>query len=420
MPGMKNLIGCSLRSAWCLWLISCLSAQADWPAFGGPDGTHIAQAEGLAKTWPEGGPKALWTVSLGAGFGPPSVQDGSVYILDRIQGEQDVLRCLDLKSGEETWRFAYDAPGSIDFEGSRSHPAVDDTHVYTLGPFSHLHCVSKKTHQPVWSKRLTDDFKVGQPGWAFSQSPLFYKDLIVVAPVASDAGVVAYRKETGDVAWQSPSLQGGLSYSSPVLATIDGVDQLLVSTTDGLSSIHAGNGSLLWFTGDWTCQIPISSPYPIGDGRVFITGGYGAGAAMFKAGGHGDHFHVETLFKTQECKGQIQPPILHEGHLYLNGNDKGKSVGFMCLDLDGKVKWNTGTSPGFDWGGTLMAGGMLYVVDGNAGDLCLIKPTPEAYTEVGRAHFLDGGQIWGYMAYADGKILIRDQSKLVCVNVRAP
>ena len=139
---------------------------------------------------------------------------------------------------------------------------------------------------------------------------------------------------------------------------------------------------------------------------------------MFRVQRQGESFQVETLFKTDECKGQIQPPVLYEGHLYLNGNDKAKQVGFMCMDVDGNVKWKTGTSPGFDWGGSLLADGKLYVVDGTAGDLCLVKPDPAAYTEVARAHFLDGGQIWSNISLADGRLLLRDQSKLVCVDVR--
>lgn len=400
-------------------MFACLPVHADWPAFGGPDGNNVARADDLATTWPEGGPAELWTVSLGAGFGAPSVEGDRVYVMDRIQGERDVLRCLDLDSGKELWQFAYDAPGNIDYEGSRSQPAVDEDHVYILGPFGHFQCIDKTTHEPVWSKRLTDDFKVGQPGWAFSQSPLLYKDVVIVAPIGKAAGVVAFNRATGDIAWQSPPLDGNMPYSSPVLATIGGTDQVLVCTTRGLSGVHAGDGSLLWSTGDWACRIPISSPYPVGGDRVFITGGYGAGAAMFRVSRNGDPFQVETLWKSDACKGQIQPPVLHENHLYLNGNDKGKAVGFMCLDLDGNVKWNTGTSPGFDWGGTLLADGLLYVVDGTAGDLCLVKPTPEAYTEIGRAHFLDGGQIWGHIVCADGRILLRDQSKLVCVDVTA-
>jgi len=362
----------------------------------------------------------VWSLPVGPGFAVPAIQDGKAYLLDRKPGEQDILRCIELESGKEAWRYAYDAPGNIDYAGSRTQPAVTGDSVFTVGTFGHVHRFRKNAQKPVWQRKLTEDFKVGQPGWAFSQSPLLYKDLVVVAPVAKDAGVVAYRQGDGEIAWRSDPLEGGLGYSSPVLATIGGVDQVVVATTAGLSGVDAGDGTILWHNGDWKCRIPISSPLPIGDGRIFITGGYGAGAAMIDIHKHGKSFHAETVFKTDKCQGQIQPPILYKGHLYLNGNDKGKKIGFMCMDLDGNVKWQSGRSPGFDWGGTLLADDMLYVVDGNAGDLCMVRPDPAAFTEAGRAHFLEGGQIWGYITLADGKLLMRDQSKLVCVDVKNP
>ena len=166
------------------------------------------------------------------------------------------------------------------------------------------------------------------------------------------------------------------------------------------------------------CEIPIASPLPIGDGRVFITGGYGAGAAMFKVEKKDGEFHCTTLYKTKECNCQIQQPLLYNGHLYLNGNDKSFRYGMICMDLDGNLKWKTGKSPGFDWGGLLLADDMIYAVDGTKGDLCMIKPQTSGYKEVGRVNLLSVLKIWGTIAITDGKILLRDQSQLKCVDVR--
>ena len=396
------------------------TARTDWPSFQGPNGNSVADAKGLMKNWPEEGPRLEWSLPVGPGFAAAVVQAGMVYLLDRKPGEQDILRCIELDTGTEAWRYTYDAMGNIDYAGSRTQPAVTDKHVFTAGPFGHVHCISKETQKPIWLRELTHEFDIGQPGWAFSQSPLLFRDVIILAPVAKDGGVVAYRQDNGKLAWKSKRLEGQLGYTSPVLAKIAGVPQVVVATTAGLSGVDARDGTILWHNGDWTCGIPISSPLPIGDGLIFITGGYGAGAAMIEVRKHGQVFHAKTRFKTDKCRGQIQPPVLHQGHLYLNGNDKAKNIGFLCMDLDGKVKWNTGTSPGFGWGGTLLADDMLYVVDGNTGDLCMIHPDAGGYREAGRAHFLDGGEIWGYISLSNGKLLMRDQSKLVCVNVQTP
>ena len=82
------------------------------------------------------------------------------------------------------------------------------------------------------------------------------------------------------------------------------------------------------------------------------------------------------------------------------------------------VQRKTGKSPGFDWGGLLLADDMIYAVDGTKGDLCMIKPQTSGYKEVGRVNLLSGPKIWGTIAITDGKILLRDQSQLKCVDVR--
>jgi len=395
----------------------CLGWE-DWPVFQGPSGNCSSSEKGLLKKWPETGLKTLWTVKLNPGYGGPLTHDGKVYILDRIVNEDDRLRCLDLKTGVEEWIFSYNAPGKISYPGSRSHPAVDDKYVFIMGPFGDFYCISKKSHKPVWKKNILKDFDGAKPNWAVAQSPAFYKDTVIVAPVGKKAGAVAYKKNSGKIAWKSKPLKGKMTYASPVVTKIGKVDQVMILTTDEIVGVNVKSGKVLWSFNGWTCRIPIASPTHIGGGKVFATGGYGAGACMFQVQKKGGKFTTKKLFKTKECNCQIQQPILYKDHLYLNGNDKGKRDGFICMDLKGNLKWRTGKSPNFDWGGIILADDMIYTIDGPAGDLCLVKPDPKGYREISRVHLLQGDKIWSHMALSDGKLLLRDQTQLKCVDVR--
>ena len=95
---------------------------ADWPSIYGPAGNSTSDQKGLLRTWPEAGPKVLWTAPVGVGFGGPAVSGGKVYLLDRDEKVGDKLRVFDLASGKELWSFAYDAPGEFMFPGSRTTP----------------------------------------------------------------------------------------------------------------------------------------------------------------------------------------------------------------------------------------------------------------------------------------------------------
>ena len=116
--------------------ISISNAYAqDWPQYLGPHRNSYSDQKGLLRTWPQTGPEVLWTANVGIGYGGPVVKDRLIYLLDRDDKVGDNLRCFDLADGKELWNFAYNAPGSVMFPGSRSVPTVDGNHVYTCGPY---------------------------------------------------------------------------------------------------------------------------------------------------------------------------------------------------------------------------------------------------------------------------------------------
>ncbi|HNR35049.1 MAG TPA: PQQ-binding-like beta-propeller repeat protein, partial [Candidatus Hydrogenedentes bacterium] len=165
---------------------------ADWPQYGGPDRNNVSSEKGLARKWPEAGPKVLWTVNLGPGYASPSIAGGRVYILDRPDDVHDVLRCLDIKDGKDIWNVTYEAPGSVSHNGSRTAPTVDGQYVYSVGLLGHFYCVDLATNRPVWHKNICADFGLEVPRWGVTQAPSLYKDLVIVAPQAPEAFVAAY------------------------------------------------------------------------------------------------------------------------------------------------------------------------------------------------------------------------------------
>lgn len=411
-----------------LWVFG--AAYADWAQFGGPDRNNISPETGISRSWPANGPKVLWTIALGSGFGSPSVRDGEVYLLDRPDKNQDVLRCLSLETGEELWHFAYEAPGSVSHDGSRTAPTIDDNYVYTVGLLGQMYCIDRKTHQPVWSKNLLSDFGQSLPRWGVSQAPSLYKDLVIVAPQASEAFVIALKRDTGEIVWKTPSL-GNVGYSTPVITTLCGADQAVMigaSNERGESgALTAGisleDGSILWTYDGFQCRIPIPYATSLPGDRLFITGGYRAGSAMIELRRENDVFAVKELFKTDVCGSQIQQPLFYEGYLYVNSNSNEREDGLMCLTLDGAVKWKTRESwfsTSFERGPLLLADGLIFNLDGKKGTLHLIEPSPDGYKELASANFLGGKEIWAPMALSQGKLLLRSQSEMKCLDVKNP
>ncbi|MBI4905433.1 MAG: PQQ-like beta-propeller repeat protein [Acidobacteria bacterium] len=400
----------------------------DWPGIYGPRRNHTSPQKGLMRTWPQEGPKVLWTVPLGAGFGGPAVSGGNVYLLDRDEAVGDKLRVFDLTSGKELWSFAYDAPGKFMFAGSRSTPTVDGDHVYTVGALGDLHAFSTKTRKPVWRKNIWKDFGGGSelPRWAIVQNPLIYGDLLIVAAQTSEAGVVAYDKLTGEIKWKSPALPGTPGYVTPSIVKVAGEDHLVMITAavgrgrnakDGsVNGVDLRSGKVLWTYNGYQNIIPVTQAVNAGDGRILVAGAYGAGSVMIKIGKKGDTYAVSELFKNPDFGSHTQPPILHEGHFYSHYTINERSDGLVAMSMDGQVKWKTGQQPPFVRGGSILADGLLLMTDGNT-KLYLVEPNAAAFKPLAGAVILDPGDNWAPLALVDGKLLVRGQKELKVIQV---
>jgi outer membrane protein assembly factor BamB len=401
---------------------------ADWPWIYGPARNSTSEQKGLLRTWPAEGPKVVWTAPVSAGFGGPAVSGGKVYLLDRDEKVGDKLRVFDLASGKELWTFAYDAPGSFMFAGSRTTPAVDGDHVYTSGPLGDLYCINTKTQKPVWHKNIWKDFGGGElPRWAVVQHPLIYGNLVIVAPQTAQAGVVAYDKLTGELKWKSAPLSGLPGYVSPSIVKVAGEDQIVMTMAsvgrgrtakDGsVNGLDPQSGKVLWSYMGWQCPIPVPQPVDAGEGRVLITGGYNAGSAMFQVQKKGDgSYGVTELFKNPDFGAHTQPPLLYKNHFYSHFTVNERSDGLVAMSMDGQIKWKTDQEPAFVRGGSILADGLLLTTDGNT-KLYLVEPDPTGFKPIASAVMLEPGDNWAPLALVDGRLLIRGQKQLKCVEV---
>jgi outer membrane protein assembly factor BamB len=319
----------------------------------------------------------------------------------------------------------YDAPGRVSHPGSRSTPAIEGSYVYTCGSFGDVYCFDIQTHKPVWNRNVWKDYDDGRvPGWAITQNPLIHGDLLILASQTEKAGIVAYDKTNGRVRWASQALPGAVGYVTPVVVNISGQDQLVMITASSKSEqgvvlgMDIKNGKILWSYKGWQCKIPIPNVTEIGDGRLFVTGGYKAGSAMIKIEKKGDSYDVTELYKTDDFGTHVHPPVLYKGHLYAHCTTNTRRDGMVCMDLNGKVKWKTGRSPVFDKGGFVLVDDLILSVDGGDGILYLIEPSPEGFKKLASVDLLDTKECWGPLALTDGKLLIRDQKQMKCVAVQ--
>jgi outer membrane protein assembly factor BamB len=189
-------------------------------------------------------------------------------------------------------------------------------------------------------------------------------------------------------------------------------------------------GKILWEYTNWQCRIPAPSAFDAGEGRVLVIGGYQAGAAMVQVEKQADgSFTVTELFKTVEFGSHTKPPLMYDGYFYAHYRTNERRDGLVCMNMDGEVMWKTKNDPDFNKGSMILAEGLILSSDGGK-SLYLIEPNPVAFKPLAQAELLVeelnpdasrasryGSQNWAPMALADGKLLIRDHNRMMCVKV---
>ena len=391
-----------------------------WPRFRGVNFNAISDEDvNLARTWPSEGPAVLWSIDLGEGFAGAAVLAGRVYIIDYDQENQaDAIRCLSLDDGAEIWRYSYPVKTKRNHGMSRTIPAVTKKYIVTIGPKCHVTGLDSQTGEFHWMLDLVRDFGAVVPEWYAGQCPLIEDDKAIIAPGGS-ALMMAVDCNTGDIVWQTPNPHGWkMTHSSIVPAEFMGKRMYVYCTSGAVVGVSAEDGGILWEYPDWKIRIAnVPSPLVVGQGRIFLSGGYNAGSMMLQLTEDNGTIKAEQLFRleTDVFGSDQQTPIFYDGHIYGVRPDKQ----LVCLDLEGRIVWASSNINQFGprgLGPYSIADGMIYILDDD-GTLTLAEASSDGYNQLARAKVLDGPDAWAPMAFASGRLIIRDMNRMVCLDI---
>ncbi len=288
------------------------------------------------------------------------------------------------------------------------HPTIISNRVYTLGATGILNCLDLASGVVVWTCDIIKKNDARVPSWGVSCSPLVLGERVIVNAGGRDnRSLVAYHKDTGEFFWGGG--KDGAGYSSPVLAKLAGVEQILSFTSNAASGYDPQNGAVLWTHG-WKGDHPhVAVPVVIGDDRVLFSSGYGHGSELLqiKAGSDG-RMSALRLWKSLKLKAKFTNVVLHEGFIY--GLDDGI---LACLDAaTGELKWKDGR---YGHGQNIRVGNLLLMM-AEDGNVVLIEPNPKELKEVTRFRALNS-KTWNPPALAGNFLLVRNDREAACFRL---
>jgi len=399
------------------------SAAASWLQWGGPTRNFMSDSKGLASSWPAGGPKKLWSRSLGEGHSSIVVEDGRLYTLYRNitkspQGttHQEAVAAFDAGSGKTIWEFKYPAPvAGIDFSqgfGPHSTPLIVGDRVFATSSRSEIFALDKKTGKQIWAHDMIKEYRAVPAGRGYTCSPLFYNGLVIVTLGGPDQAVAAFDAQTGTLAWKAGYFVW--APASPILIDVDGQRQLVVFGGDLITGMDPATGRSLWthpHKTDW--GLNISTPvWSATDHLLFLSSAYGTGSRALELRQTGGKTAVTQKWDSTRMRVHIGTVIRLGDYAYGSSGDFGPAF-ISAIDMKtGKIAWQDRS---FARAQLLYADGKMVVLDED-GTLGLATVSPQGLKVLARASVLTN-LAWTPPTLVGTALYVRDRQTMVAFDL---
>ena len=385
-----------------------VKTEFNWPGFRGPGRDSVIPGLQIKTDWSATPPVELWRRQIGPGWSSFAVRGDLIYTQEQ-RGGDEVVSCYNATSGVPVWahrdaaRFWESNAGA----GPRATPTLHGGRVYSFGATGILNALDARTGAVLWSRNAAADTGRKIPAWGFSSSPLLVGDMVVVATAGQ---LAAYEAATGAPRWYGPA--GGGGYSSPQLLNIDGVEQILLISGVGATSVAPADGAVLWKYA-WPDAGGILQTGVTADGNLLIGGGGGMGGTGIRriAVTHGAAgWAAEERWTSSGLKPYFSDFVVHEGHAF--GFDG--SI-LACIDLkDGKRKWKGGR---YGQGQLVLLRdqGLLLVLS-EEGEVALVSAGTDQFKELARFPAMEG-KTWNHPVVVGERLLVRNGSEMVALRL---
>lgn len=377
--------------------------EAEWPGFRGKNRDGIVSNLVIKTDWQASPPEELWRREVGPGCSSAAIGGGYVYTQEQL-GESETVSCYSLADGKPVWKHKdkarfYDSHAGA---GPRATPFLSEGKVFTMGGTGILNALDARTGKLIWSRNAALDAGIEAPTWGISGSPLVYGNLVIVSLTGR---LAAYDKETGEPEWKG--LDGQSGYSSPQLATLCNVPQVLLMNENGLSGVDPATGMKLWEY-EWKLSDRVLQPSVIGNDELLVNEEY-KNVKKIKITHAGSEWKTTELWTSPEIKNVFNDYVQHNGFAY--GFD-GPSM--ACLNLEnGKRTWRGARYQGFQ---LMLDDQDVILVLTEKGELALVSADPVKFTELAKIRVLPG-KTWNHPAISGNILVVRNSEEMAAFRL---
>ena len=444
----------AVRTALTVGLLLWAQAMAlgtDWPQYRGP-ATDGSSPDAMSTTWDTTSPSfVVWTNgSLTNGFSSFAVSQGRAFAMfSKNDGNGTLLEycaAVDAATGANLWATPIDnepwdpssdgdgGSGTAPYytgDGPRTTPSVNAGQVFALSGLLHLVCLNATNGAVIWSNDLVSAYGASTIPWDNGASPCLDNDLLFVNlnSSANNQNLAAFRTADGGLAWSSQN--ENVTHTTPIVATIQGVRQVIFATQTGLVSLDRTTGAFLWKSTYPFSPISTSmgaSPV-VYSNLVYCTAAYNRGAFAVRVTlSNGTWTAAQLWYKDNSAglpyRSIWMSPVCYEGYIYTLAGENSTylTAPLNCIELaTGNLMWTTND---FGMGGLILVNTNLLVLT-EKGQLVLVQPNPGAYVELARYQAFQfsaaaPGKCWNCPAFSNGRIYARSTRGGISLDVSVP
>jgi outer membrane protein assembly factor BamB len=390
----------------------------NWSNWLGPN--YNGSVEGVHINLPTEGNefKVKWKIPIGSGWSSPVMDKKFIYFHDRV-GEDEIVHCLNIKTGDEIWQNSYFSGYRDDFgmgSGPRSTPAFKNGIIVTHGPQGLLHGLDLKTGIQKWVRDLKKEF--GSPKGFFGRcaSPLIIGDRVILDVGGEKVGLVAFSLIQGRTQWFSKPY--GNDYSSPVPFFSEDRNFCLSFMRKGFLAVDLKTGNEEYFAqfrSPIDASVNAATPLVI-QNQVLLSSCYGVGAGLWQYqenNGKNEFPFKEVWRKNEVIDCHYSTPVSFGDYIYgFHGRQERKPI-LRCIRVgDGEIMW---AAPSMGAGNLIRVSGKLIVLL-ETGELVILKALPESCEIVYRQQILGAGTR-AHFSFANGLLVARDKRRLICLQI---
>jgi outer membrane protein assembly factor BamB len=397
-----------------LTLLIVSPVAADWSQWGGPNRNFKIEASPVATSWPAAGPPRLWHRALGEGYSGIVTAGSSLYTMYR-RAAQDVVIALDANTGRTLWEAPIDAPhrpgdNMTAGPGPYATPLVVGNRLFVVTVMGNFQALDRQTGKRIWSHDLLKEYGGTPVDPGYSMSPIAYGDTIIVSVGGRGHAMMAFRQSDGAVAWQKGDFTSGTS--SPLLARIDGREQLVNFMAKEVAAFDPATGNVLWSHPHQTrYDLNIATPaWCEEEGVLVIASAYDGGARGLRPSASS----ATELWHHNRLRVHHGNMICIDGVVYGSSGDFGPAPFTAVEATSGRVLWQDRT---FSKANMLHVGQMVLVLDAD-GTLGVTRPSREGLKVFAQTQILEQ-TAWTAPTLVGTRLYARDRKNIVALDLAA-